>query len=171
MRNLCVILADQLNQEISSLNDFNKDIDEVLICELKKNFIDINHHKKKIVYQISSMRHFGKELDAQGFKTNYLKLDDPKNQNSYSSEISKLVQKKDIDRVIVTESSTHTEMKSIQGWQNSIGRKVEIRKNNLFICDTNEFESWAQGRKELRLEFFYRMLRKKHDVLSISRNI
>ena len=165
MRNLCVILADQLNQEITSLNDFDKDIDEVLICELKKNFIDINHHKKKIVYQISSMRHFGKELDAQGFKTNYLKLDDPKNQNSYSTEISKLVQKKDIDRVIVTESSTHTEMKSIQGWQKIIGRKVEIRKNNLFICDTDEFEFWAQGRKELRLEFFYRMLRKKHDVL------
>ena len=160
MRNLCVILADQLNQEISSLNDFDKDIDEVLICELKKNFIDINHHKKKIVYQISSMRHFGKELDTQGFKTNYLKLDDPKNQNSYSSEISKLIQKKDIDRVIVTESSNHTEMKSIQGWQKIIGRKVEIRKNNLFICDTDEFESWAQGRKELRLEFFYRMLRK-----------
>ena len=68
MRNLCVILADQLNQEISSLNDFDKDIDEVLICELKKNFIDINHHKKKIVYQISSMRHFGKELDAKGFQ-------------------------------------------------------------------------------------------------------
>ena len=165
MRNLCVILADQLNQEISSLNDFDKDIDEVLICELKKNFIDINHHKKKIVYQISSMRHFGKELDAQGFKTNYLKLDDPKNQNSYSSEISKLVQEKDIDRVIVTESSTHSEMKSIKGWQKIIGRKVEIRKNNLFICDTDEFESWARGRKELRLEFFYRMLRKKHDVL------
>ena len=45
-------------------------------------------------------------------------------------------------------------MKSIQGWQKIIGRKVEIRKNNLFICDTDEFESWAQGRKELRLEFF-----------------
>ena len=46
MRNLCVILADQLNQEISSLNDFNKDLDEILICELKKNFNDNNHHKQ-----------------------------------------------------------------------------------------------------------------------------
>ena len=36
MRNLCVILADQLNQEISSLNDFDKDLDEVLICEFKE---------------------------------------------------------------------------------------------------------------------------------------
>ena len=165
MRNLCVILADQLNQEISSLNDFDKDLDEVLICEFKENFSDINHHKKKIVYQLSTMRHFGGELDAQGFKINYLKLDNPDNQNSYTSEILKLTQKKDIDRVIVTEPSTHAEMKSIQNWQKIIRRRVEIRKNDLFICDTDEFKSWAEGRKELRLEFFYRMLRKKHDVL------
>ena len=165
MRNLCVILADQLNQEISSLNDFDKDLDEVLICEFKESFSDINHHKKKIVYQLSTMRHFGGELDAQGFKINYLKLDNPDNQNSYTSEILKLIQKKDIDRVIVTEPSIHAEMKSIQDWQKIIGRRVEIRKNDLFICDTDEFKSWAEGRKELRLEFFYRMLRKKHDVL------
>ena len=93
MRNLCVILADQLNQEISSLNDFDKDLDEVLICEFKESFSDINHHKKKIVYQLSTMRHFGGELDAQGFKINYLKLDNPDNQNSYTSEILKLIQK------------------------------------------------------------------------------
>ena len=165
MRNLCVILADQLNQEISSLNDFDKDLDEVLICEFKESFSDINHHKKKIVYQLSTMRHFGGELDAQGFKINYLKLDNPDNQNSYTSEILKLIQKKDIDRVIVTEPSIHAEVKSIQDWQKIIGRRVEIRKNDLFICDTDEFKSWAEGRKELRLEFFYRMLRKKHDVL------
>ena len=165
MRNLCVILADQLNQEISSLNDFDKDLDEVLICEFKESFSDINHHKKKIVYQLSTMRHFGGELDAQGFKINYLKLDNPDNQNSYTSEILKLIQKKDIDHIIVTEPSTHAEMKSIKDWQKIIGRRVEIRKNDLFICDTDEFKSWAEGRKELRLEFFYRMLRKKHDVL------
>jgi len=165
MRNLCVILADQLNQEITSLNDFDKDLDEVLICELKENFSDINHHKKKIVYQISSMRHFGKELDALGFKINYFKLDDPDNKISYTSAILELLQKKDIDRVIVTEPSTHGEMKSIQDWQEIIGREVEIRTNDLFICNIHEFESWAEGRKELRLEFFYRMLRKKFDVL------
>ena len=91
MRNLCVILADQLNQEISSLNDFNKDLDEILICELKKNFNDNNHHKKKIVYQISCMRHFGIEMDALGFKINYLKLNDPNNKDSYASIILDLI--------------------------------------------------------------------------------
>ena len=80
MRNLCVILADQLNQEIASLNDFDKDLDEILICELNRNFSDINHHKKKIVYQIACMRHFGIELDRLGFKINYLKLDNPDNE-------------------------------------------------------------------------------------------
>ena len=165
MRNLCVILADQLNQEISSLNNFNKDLDEILICELKKNFNDNNHHKKKIVYQISCMRHFGIEMDALGFKVNYLKLNDPNNKDSYASEILDLIGKKGIDRIIVTESSSHDEMESIKQWQGIIGLDVEIRKNDLFMCDKKEFEEWATGRKELRLEFFYRMLRRKYDVL------
>ena len=165
MRNLCVILADQLNQEITSLNDFDKDLDEILICELKKNFTDINHHKKKIVYQISCMRHFGIEMDRLGFKINYLKLDNPDNENSYTSEIMKLINDKGIDKVIVAEPSTYDEMESIKNWQNTIGIDVEIRKNDLFFCDIDEFKAWAEGRKELRLEFFYRMLRRKHNVL------
>ena len=165
MRNLCVILADQLNQEITSLNDFDKDLDEILICELKKNFTDINHHKKKIVYQISCMRHFGLEMEALGFKINYLRLDDPNKKNSYASKIKELIDEKGIERVIVTEASSYKEMESIKRWKGIIGRDVEIRKNDLFMCDKQEFEAWAKGRKELRLEFFYRMLRKKHNVL------
>ena len=160
MRNLCVILADQLNQEIASLNDFDKDLDEILICELNRNFSDINHHKKKIVYQIACMRHFGMELDRLGFKINYLKLDNPDNENSYTSEIMKLIDNKGIDKVIVTEPSTYDEMESIQHWQKTIETDVEIRKNDLFFCGIDEFEAWAEGRKELRLEFFYRMLRR-----------
>ena len=56
-------------------------------------------------------------------------------------------------------------MESIKQWQGIIGLDVEIRKNDLFMCDKKEFEEWATGRKELRLEFFYRMLRRKYDVL------
>ena len=165
MRNLCVILADQLNQEIASLNDFDKDLDEILICELNSDFSNINHHKKKIVYQIACMRHFGMELDRLGFKINYLKLDNPDNENSYTSEIMKLIDNKGVDKVIVTEPSTYDEMESIQHWQKTIEIDVEIRKNDLFFCGIDEFEAWAEGRKELRLEFFYRMLRRKHNVL------
>ena len=105
------------------------------------------------------------ELDRLGFKINYLKLDNPDNENSYTSEIMKLINDKGIDKVIVAEPSTYDEMESIKNWQNTIGIDVEIRKNDLFFCDIDEFKAWAEGRKELRLEFFYRMLRRKHNVL------
>ena len=105
------------------------------------------------------------ELDRLGFKINYLKLDNPDNENSYTSEIMKLIDNKGIDKVIVTEPSTYDEMESIQHWQKTIETDVEIRKNDLFFCGIDEFEAWAEGRKELRLEFFYRMLRRKHNVL------
>ena len=77
MRNLCVIFPDQLNPEISSILDFDKELDEILICEFKKDFTNVNHHKKKIVYQLSCMRHFQSDLIEMGFRVNYVKIDDP----------------------------------------------------------------------------------------------
>ena len=77
-------------------------------------------------------------------KINYLKLDNPDNENSYTSEIMKLIDNKGIDKVIVTEPSTYDEMESIQHWQKTIETDVEIRKNDLFFCGIDEFEAWAE---------------------------
>ena len=165
MRNLCLIFPDQLNHEISSLEDFDQNLDEILICEFKKDFDNVNHHKKKIVYQISCMRHFNLEMVEMGYTVNYIKLNDPNNKSNHIAEILTLVKEKDFKKIILTEPSTYDEVESIKKWQEIIGINIEVRKNNLFICDKKEFELWAEGRKELRLEFFYRMLRKKLNIL------
>ena len=47
MRNLCIIFPDQLNPDISSLLEYDKELDEILLCEFKKDFTNLNHHKKK----------------------------------------------------------------------------------------------------------------------------
>ena len=46
MRNLCIIFPDQLNTDFSSLLDYDKELDEILMCEFKKDFKNLNHHKK-----------------------------------------------------------------------------------------------------------------------------
>ena len=76
MRNLCVIFPDQLNPDFSSLLDYDKELDEILMCEFKKDFKNLNYHKKKIVYQLSCMRHFQSDLTERGCRVNYVKLDD-----------------------------------------------------------------------------------------------
>jgi deoxyribodipyrimidine photolyase-related protein len=42
---------------------------------------------------------------------------------------------------------------------------LDIRDDNHFLSTVREFKAHAQGRKSLRLEYFYRELRRKHDIL------
>ena len=165
MRNLCVIFPDQLNLKFSSLQDFDKELDEILMCEFKKDFTNLNHHKKKIVYQLSCMRHFQSDLTEMGYKVNYLKLDEPNNHDDFIPELIVQKRAKGYEKLIVTEPSTYDDFSSVKRWDDHLEVKVEIRKNNFFICDKEEFETWSIGRKELRLEYFYRTLRKKFNIL------
>ena len=165
MRNLCVLFPDQLNIDFSSLLDFDKELDEILMCEFKKDFTNLNHHKKKIVYQLSCMRHFQSYLTEMGYKVNYLKLDDPNNHGDFMPELLKLKRAKGYEKLIVTEPSSYDELSLVKKWGDKVEVSLDIRKNNFFLCDKKEFETWSVGRKELRLEYFYRMLRKKFNIL------
>ena len=127
MRNLCLIFPDQLNHEISSLEDFDQNLDEILICEFKKDFDNVNHHKKKIVYQISCMRHFNLEMVEMGYTVNYIKLNDPNNKSNHIAEILTLVKEKDFKKIILTEPSTYDELESIKKWQAIIEINIEVR--------------------------------------------
>ena len=116
MRNLCVIFPDQLNPEISSILDFDKELDEILICEFKKDFTNVNHHKKKIVYQLSSMRHFQSDLIEMGCRVNYVKIDDPNNRGDFYPELQALKREKGFEQLIVTEPSSFDELSSVKRW-------------------------------------------------------
>jgi deoxyribodipyrimidine photolyase-related protein len=50
-------------------------------------------------------------------------------------------------------------------WGAESGLPVEIRDDTRFVCSRAEFAAWAKGRKELRMEFFYREMRRKTGLL------
>ena len=63
---LRVILGDQLSHHITSLSDIDAAQDVVLLCEVRNEATRVPHHKKKIAFIFSAMRHFGAELEAAG---------------------------------------------------------------------------------------------------------
>ena len=77
MSSLRLILGDQLSESISSLNDYNADKDVILLCEIWSEATNVKHHKKKIAFIFSAMRHFAKILQDKGFNVEYSKLDSP----------------------------------------------------------------------------------------------
>ena len=42
---------------------------------------------------------------------------------------------------------------------------LEMREDRHFLCSRHEFAAHARGRKQLRMEYFYREMRRRHRVL------
>ena len=162
---LRIILGDQLSPGISSLTDCDPERDIILMCEVREEATYVKHHKKKIAFLFSAMRHFAAELSERGFQVDYVKLDDEDNSGSFKGEVRRAVDRHDPGRIVVTFPGEHRVLEDIRSWQKELGTEVEIRPDSRFLCTPEEFEEWAIGRKQLRMEYFYREMRRNHNVL------
>ncbi|MGB0844393.1 MAG: cryptochrome/photolyase family protein [Alphaproteobacteria bacterium] len=162
---LRLILGDQLNTNITSLKGIDKRADVVLMCEVRTEATYVKHHKKKIAFLFSAMRHFAIELEKAQFQVKYTRYDDPLNAGSLLGEVKRYCRQYDVDEVIITEPGEYRLKTEMTGWASELGCPVTIREDTRFLCSTADFNNWASGRKQLRMEFFYREMRKKYAVL------
>lgn len=72
LRSLVLILGDQLSQGISSLRGFDPAHDFVLIVEVAEETTYVRHHKQKIAFILSAMRHFASELREANFNVDHI---------------------------------------------------------------------------------------------------
>lgn len=165
MRHLHLILGDQLSMTLSSLDGYDPARDMILMCEVHAEATYVKHHKKKIALLFSAMRHFAISLQAKGFKVTYRKYDDAENAGTFQGEVQRLLSRFSFQRLIVTEPGEYRLLEEMQGWQKKFNLAVEIRADHRFLCGRAEFQAWARGRKNLRMEYFYRLMRKKYQIL------
>jgi deoxyribodipyrimidine photolyase-related protein len=157
------VLGDQLNMAISSLRDIQVETDVIFMCEVWQEATYVKHHKKKIAFIFSAMRHFAAELREQGYKVRYVKLDDPRNTGSFATELIRIADQYQPQQIIITEPSEYRVLQVLKQQHNSV--PIEIRPDDRFLCSHIEFSSWAAGRKQLRMEYFYREMRRKYAIL------
>jgi deoxyribodipyrimidine photolyase-related protein len=160
-RSLRLILGDQLSRSISALRDINHEQDVVLMVEVQDESTYVQHHKQKIVLVLSAMRHFAELLAAEGIRLDYVRLDAKENTGSFTGELMRALSRHTVARIIVTEPGEWRVLEMMQSWKGQLSIPVEIRPDDRFFCSTEEFAAWAHGRKGLRLEFFYREMRRK----------
>lgn len=165
MKRLILILGDQLSLSISSLNDFCSKNDMVLMCELKEETTHVKHHKKKIAFIFSAMRHFALSLKKQYYHVEYIYFEDTHNTGSFRGEVKKAIKAHQIDTIIVTHPGEYRLLKEFKTWEKTLGVEVEIREDNRFLSSIEEFKQWADNKKQLRMEYFYRQIRKQHNIL------
>ena len=151
-----LILGDQLSPGLSSLCDIDKDTDVVLMAEVMAECTYVKHHKKKIAFVLSAMRHFADELAVQGIQIDYIKLKDRDNTGTLKGEAERAIKRHKADKLIVTRPGEYRLQEDMESWSQDLGIDVEFRDDDRFIATLAEFNDWAQDRKELRMEYFYR---------------
>jgi len=162
---LRLILGDQLSHQIASLRDINIDTDIVLMAEVSAEVTYVKHHKRKIAFLFAAMRHFAEELRLAGTNVIYRRLDDQNNGGSLESELKQVIASRKISKLVVTMPGEYRLMEIMRSWQSTLDVAVELREDDRFLCSLDKFNKWADGRRQLRMDFFYRDMRRDHNVL------
>lgn len=162
---LVPILGDQLSHGISSLRDADPASTIVLMMEVAEETTYVRHHKQKIAFILSAMRHHAAALREAGWRVDYTRLDDPENSGSFTGEVARAVARHAPDRIVVTEAGEWRVQAMLESWQTLFGIAVEIRSDDRFLASHAAFDAWAATRTTLTMEWFYRQMRVTHDLL------
>jgi deoxyribodipyrimidine photolyase-related protein len=158
---LILVLGDQLSEGLSSLREGNPDTDTVVMAEVVEEATYVKHHPKKIALIFSAMRKFAATLEADGWTVAYAQLDDTDNAGSIVGELLRRAEQTGAKEVICTEPG---EWRLINKMTHA-PIKTTILQDDRFLASHGEFEAWADGRKALRMEYFYRDMRRKTGLL------
>ena len=161
MSRLILVLGDQLSPEIASLKAGDKTRDIVVMAEVADEASYVSHHPKKIAFLFSAMRHFAQNLRQDGWTVHYTAFDDATSHPSIGAALLAASEKFNTSNVIATEPGEWRLIAHL----NEIPLEVSQLEDDRFIATHAEFQSWAEGRKELRLEWFYRDMRRKTGLL------
>ena len=162
---LIPVLGDQLTRTLASLKGMTKDNCVILMMEVWDEATYVRHHKQKIALIFSAMRHFAAELSEAGWKVDYVKLDDPDNAGSFTGEVARAVERHEPERVRIVEAGEWRVQQAIEEWPDKFACEVEILPDDRFLCSHSEFRDWAEDRKHLTMEHFYRTMRRKTGLL------
>ncbi|MEO1487926.1 MAG: cryptochrome/photolyase family protein [Pseudomonadota bacterium] len=162
---LVPVLGDQLTRTLSSIRGRTKEDTIILMMEVWDEATYVKHHKQKITLIFSAMRHFAAELREAGWSVDYVKLDDAENAGSFTGEVARAIERHAPRAIHVTEASEWRVQQALEEWPDKFACEVEILADDRFICTHEEFRDWAEGRKHLTMEHFYREMRRKTGIL------
>ncbi len=162
---LVPILGDQLSHTLASLRDAKQADTVVLMMEVADETSYVRHHKRKIALILSAMRHFAEELGTAGWTVDYVRLDSPDNSGSFTGEVERAVARHSPSAIRIVEPGEWRVKQAIDSWSKQFGLPVDIVDDDRFICGVLEFQTWAQARRDLVMEYFYREMRRKTGLL------
>jgi deoxyribodipyrimidine photolyase-related protein len=155
--NLVLVLGDQLDPNSAAFDGFDPSQDVIWMAEVRSEAVAVWNLKQRIAVFLAAMRHFRDSLRARGWTVDYTLEGE-----SFGAELAKALRKHKPKRVIIVEPGEHRVLEELR----SIARdRLEVRTDRHFFSTVADFRKHADGRKQLRMEYFYREMRKRTGIL------
>ncbi|MGE3166362.1 MAG: cryptochrome/photolyase family protein [Planctomycetota bacterium] len=165
VRRLHVAFGDQLDPNSPALRRLDRERDAVLVMEVGEESTHVPVHRQRVALFLAAMRHFVAELRAGGVRVHHVAVDDPENQHTFDREFWRAVEGLRPAEVQVIHPGEWRVLEHVETWQREFDGPFELLEDDHFLLSIAEFRQWAAGRRELVMEHFYRMMRRRLGVL------
>jgi deoxyribodipyrimidine photolyase-related protein len=164
MKTLRLILGDQLNVSHSWLDQVDDD-HIYLMAEMRQETDYVKHHIQKVVGFFQSMRNFSNTLQDEGHHVEYFKIGDQNNPQNLPDLIARVISEHKIEKFEYQLPDEYRLDQQLHEICKSTSIPSEAFDTEHFYTNRDELENHFEGKKQLLMESFYRMMRKKHDIL------
>lgn len=165
MRRLVIVLGDQLDARASAFDDVDPAVDAVWMAEVTEESTHVWSSKPRTALFLSAMRHFAADLRAAGHTVHYARLDDAATRASLAAQLDADITRLRPESLVMTAPGDWRVLQALRAVAAASGVPLEVREDRHFFCSVAEFAQHAAGRSTLRMEYFYREMRRRHGIL------
>ncbi len=165
VRHLVVVLGDQLDASAAAFDGYDPARDAIWMAEVAEESTHVWSTKTRTGLFLSAMRHFAEDRRADGWTVHYRSLDDAGNRGTLGGELADAIDRLRPQTVRLTAPGDWRVLQQLRETVACAGVPLTIEPDRHFYCDVRAFAAWARTQPELRLEFFYREMRRRHGVL------
>ena len=161
-----LILGDQLNAEHSWFEKLDNNVCYVMF-EMRQETNYVKHHIQKVVAFFGAMRNFARAREKKGHRVLYYSLDDPQNEHELDKNLNKVISLLGANRFAYQLPDEFRLDQQLQKFCKDLKISTEAVDTDHFLTTRDEMGHFFKGKKKWVMEFFYRYMRKKFDVLMV----
>lgn len=170
IRHLVIVLGDQLALDSSALTDFDPSQDVVWMAEAMEESTHVPSAKQRTVLFLSAMRHFAQALRDKHWRVDYTELDQPGHTGTLHGELARAIATWQPTHVVMSAPGDWRVLQAIQATVKSHQRALTLRDDTSFFTTVRDFSAHIQGRKQWRMEYWYREQRQRFGILMDGKN-